>query len=160
MVRTPCFTAESESRLVMSVSLRPRGLYSPWNSPGQNTGVGSRSFPQGIFPMQGLNPGIPHCRLILYQLSHQGSPVGSLRWLNTWHRERSFSICKWSVRSCHLAWIKCPRLNSSKYDCWPLQHFSTFLNMFPDTHVVSSKFSFFSCSQVVCILCNVSLFST
>ena len=88
------------------------------------------------------------------------SPVGSLRWLNTWHRERSFSICKWSVRSCHLAWIKCPRLNSSKYDCWPLQHFSTFLNMFPDTHVVSSKFSFFSCSQVVCILCNVSLFPT
>ena len=55
-------------------SLRPRGLYSPWNSPGQNTGVGSLSLPQGIFPTQELNPGLPHCRQILYQLSHKGSP--------------------------------------------------------------------------------------
>ena len=59
----------------MSESLRPHGLYNPWNSPGQNTGVGSRSVLQGIFPTQGLNPGFPHCRWILYQLSHQGSPV-------------------------------------------------------------------------------------
>ena len=49
-------------------------LYSPWNSPGQNTGVGSHSLPQGIFPMQGSNPGLPHCRWILYQLSQQRSP--------------------------------------------------------------------------------------
>ena len=49
-------------------------LYSPWNSPGQNTGVGSLSLLQGIFPTQGLSPGLPHCRQILYQLSHQGSP--------------------------------------------------------------------------------------
>ena len=47
-------------------------LYSPWNSPGQNTGVSSLSLLQGIFPSQGLNPGLPHCRQILYQLSHQG----------------------------------------------------------------------------------------
>ena len=46
----------------------------PWNSPGQNTGVGSFSLFQGIFPTQGSNPGLPHCRQILYQLSHQGSP--------------------------------------------------------------------------------------
>ena len=46
------------------------GLYSPWNSPGQNTGVGSLFLLQGIFPTQGLNPGLPHCRWILYQLSH------------------------------------------------------------------------------------------
>ena len=59
---------------VMSDSLRPHGLYSPWNSPGQNTGVGSLSLLQGIFPTQGSNPGLPHCRQILYQLSHQGSP--------------------------------------------------------------------------------------
>ena len=45
-----------------------------WNSPGQNTGVGSRSLLQGIVPTQGSNPGLPHCRQILYQLSHQGSP--------------------------------------------------------------------------------------
>ena len=49
--------------------------YSPWNFPGRNTGVGSWSLPQGIFPNQGENPGFPHCRWILYQLSHQGSPV-------------------------------------------------------------------------------------
>ena len=47
----------------------------PWNSLGQNTGVGSLSLLQGIFPTQGLNPGLPHCRRILYQLSHKGSPV-------------------------------------------------------------------------------------
>ena len=41
---------------------------------GQNTGVGSRSLLQGIFPTQGSNPGLPHCMWILYQLSHRGSP--------------------------------------------------------------------------------------
>ena len=49
-------------------------LYSPWNSPGHNTGVSSLSLLQGIFPTQGLNSGLPHCRWILYQLSHKGSP--------------------------------------------------------------------------------------
>ena len=44
------------------------GLYRPWNSPGQNTGMGSCSLLQGIFPTQGSNPGLPHCRWILYQL--------------------------------------------------------------------------------------------
>ena len=55
--------------------LPPHGLYSPWNSPGQNTGVGSFSLFQGIFPTQGSNPGLPHRRQILYQLSHKGSPL-------------------------------------------------------------------------------------
>ena len=58
----------------MSTSLRLHGLYSSWNSPGQNTGVGSLSFLQGIFPTQGSNPGLLQCRRILYQLSHEGSP--------------------------------------------------------------------------------------
>ena len=58
----------------MSSSLQPHGLYSPWNSPGQNTREGSCSLLQGIFPKQGSNPGLPHCRQILYQLSHKGSP--------------------------------------------------------------------------------------
>ena len=62
----------SGSRSVASSSLRPLGLYSLWNSPGHNTGVGSLSLHQGIFPTQGLNPGLLHCRQILYQLSHQG----------------------------------------------------------------------------------------
>ena len=59
--------------LSMSDSLWPHELYSPWNSSGQNTGVGSLSLLQGNFPTQGSNPGLPHCRQILYQLSHQGS---------------------------------------------------------------------------------------
>ena len=50
-------------------SFQPHGLYSPWNSPGQITGVGSRSLLQGIFPTQRVNPGLLHCRQILYQLS-------------------------------------------------------------------------------------------
>ena len=57
-----------------SLTLRPHRLYSPWNSPGQNSGVGSLSLLQGIFPTQGLNPGLLYCRQILYQLSHQESP--------------------------------------------------------------------------------------
>ena len=58
---------------VMADSLRPCGLYSPRDSPVQNTGVGSHSLLQGIFPTQGLSPGLLHFRQILYQLSHQGS---------------------------------------------------------------------------------------
>ena len=56
---------KSESRSVMFNSLRPCGLYSPWNSPGQNTGVGSFSLLQGTFPTQGSKPGLLHCRQIL-----------------------------------------------------------------------------------------------
>ena len=60
---------ESESHSVVSDSLRPHELYSPWNSPGQNTEVGSLSLLQGMFPTQGSNPGLSHCRQILYQSS-------------------------------------------------------------------------------------------
>ena len=49
--------------------------YSPRNSPGQNPGVGSLSLLQGVFPTQGSNPGLPHSRSVLYQLSHKESPV-------------------------------------------------------------------------------------
>ena len=61
---------------------------SPWHSPGQNTGVGSRSFSWGISPTQGSNPGLPHCRKIFLPAEPQGKPkntgVGSLsllRWI-------------------------------------------------------------------------------
>ena len=56
---------ESESCSVVSDSLRPRGLHIPWNSPGQNTGVGSHSHLPRIFPTQGLKPGLPCCRRTL-----------------------------------------------------------------------------------------------
>ena len=69
----PNFT-QSESCSVVSNSLELQGLYSPWTSPGQNTGVGSLALLQGIFPTQESNPGLLYCRRILYQLSHKGSP--------------------------------------------------------------------------------------
>ena len=69
---------ESESCSVMSDSLQPHGH--PWNSLDQNTGVGSLSLLQGIFPTQESNPGLLHCRWILYQLSYKGSPR-KLEWI-------------------------------------------------------------------------------
>ena len=64
-----------ESCSVMSDSLRSHGLYNLWNSPIlENTGVGSLSLLPGIFPTQRTNSGPLHCRWILSQLSHQGSP--------------------------------------------------------------------------------------
>ena len=63
--------SESESCSDLSNSLQPHGLYSPWNSPGENTGVGSLSLLQGIFPTQGSHPCLLHCGWILYQLNHK-----------------------------------------------------------------------------------------
>ena len=62
----------------MPLCLAPHGLWPtrllcPWDSPGKNIWVGSQSLLQGIFPTQGSNPGLLHCRQILYRLSHQGS---------------------------------------------------------------------------------------
>ena len=78
--------------LSLSDCLWPHGLYSQWNSPGQNTGVGSLFLLQGILSTQRCNPGLPHCRQILYKLSHKGSP---LSWLTTvW-------ICPLELRKGH-----------------------------------------------------------
>ena len=74
LARPPLFALKlkSESRSVVSDSLSD----SPWNSPGQNTGVSSLF----LFPTQGSNPGLPYCRQILYQLSHKGSPSLALKY--------------------------------------------------------------------------------
>ena len=104
-VNTPhfnCFPwkwSDSENHSVMSDSLRPHGLYSPWDSPGQNTGVGSLSLLQEIFPTQGLNPGLPHCRQILYQLSHKGSPR-ILEWVDYPFLSGSSRLRNWTGVSC------------------------------------------------------------
>ena len=70
---------ESESCSVVSDCLWPYGLYSSWNSPGQNTGVGSLSLLQPFFLTQEWNQGFQLCKRILYQLSYQGSPVTKIR---------------------------------------------------------------------------------
>ena len=68
-----CFLLKSEIHSAVSDSLRCHELNSPWNSPGQNTGVSSLSLLQGTFATQWWNWGLVHCRQILYQLSHKGS---------------------------------------------------------------------------------------
>ena len=118
------YVCESESHSVMSDSLLPHGLYSPWNSPGKNTGVGSLSLFQGIFPTQGLNPGLPHSRWILYHLSHKGSPRIQ-EWVSypfssrySWPRNSTRVSCtagrfftNWDFREAHI----CTSLKQSLY---------------------------------------------
>ena len=92
----------NESRLVVSDSLQPYGLYSPWNSPGQNTRVGSCSLLQGIFPTWGSNPGLLHCRRFFTSWA-LGKPkntgVGSLSLLQqiflTQESNRGLLHCRW-----------------------------------------------------------------
>ena len=72
-------SSKSERHSVLCNSAT-HGLYSPWSSPGQNTGVGSHSLLQRIFPTKESNPGLPHCRQSLYQLRHKQSPK-ILEWL-------------------------------------------------------------------------------
>ena len=100
------------------------GLYSPWNSPGQNPGVGSLSLLQGIFPTQGSNPGLPHCRWVLYQLSHKGNPR-MLEWVaypfssgSSWPRNSTGVSCiagrfftNWAVREAHQFFKKCKNIS-------------------------------------------------
>ena len=108
----------SESCSVMSDSLWLHGLYSPWNSPGQNTEMGSLCLLQGIFPTQGSNPGLLHCRRILHQLSHKGSPRvlewvacpffrGSSRPRNwtrvSWNAGGFFT--NWAIREAHMVLV-------------------------------------------------------
>ena len=83
----------------MSDSLWPCGRYSPWNSQGQDTRVGSPSLLREIFPIQGSNPGLLHCRQILYQLSHKGSPR-ILQWVACPFSSRSFWPRNWTRVSC------------------------------------------------------------
>ena len=108
------FESESESGSVVSNSLWPCGLYSPWNSPGQNTGVDNCSLFQGIFSTQGLNPGLPHCRWILYQLSHQGSPK-ILNWV-------AYSFSRGSSRPRNGTRVSC--IAGGFFTCWATQEVS------------------------------------
>ena len=119
--------SESESHSVPSDSLQPHGLSSPWNSPGQNTGVGSLSLLQGIFPTQGLNPGLLHCKQILYQLSHKGSPR-ILEWVAYAFSRGSSQPRNWTQVLCsHCYFVRgltCPNaglISFSRWVCGP-QH--------------------------------------
>ena len=82
-----------------SDSLQSHGLYSQWNSPDQNTGMGSLSLLQGIFPTQGSNWCLQHCRQILYQLSHKASPR-TLEWVAYPFSSRSSQPRTWTGVPC------------------------------------------------------------
>ena len=110
-----CSVCKWKCKLLSHVQLfATHGLYDPWNSPGQNTGVGSLSLLQGIFPTQGSNQGLLHCRQILYQMSHKGSPR-ILEWVaytfsigSSWPRVQTQVSCiagkffiMWATRGWH-----------------------------------------------------------
>ena len=73
-----CLVAQSCLTLCDTMDCSPPGSSVHGDSPGKNTGVGCHAFLQGIFPTQRSNTGLPHCRWILYHLSHKGSPPGSI----------------------------------------------------------------------------------
>ena len=62
------------SNFLRPYRLQPTRLLCPWDSPGKNAGVGCHALLQRIFPTQRSNPSLPHCRRILYCLSHQRNP--------------------------------------------------------------------------------------
>ena len=137
--------SESESGSVVSDSLRPHGVYNAWNSPGQNTGEGSLSLLQRLFPTQKLNPGLLLCRPILYHLSHQGSPR-ILEWI-------AYPYSRGSSRSRNRTGS--PILQA---DSLPAE-----LAGKPGPFLVTSKCMYFCkvrfwCKVVVCFLVNICLF--
>ena len=114
----------SVSHSVVSDFLRPHGLQPtrllcPWDFSGKNTGVGWHSLLQGIFPTQGSNPGLLHCRRILNLLRHQGSPydekvelnIGSLHFLlraTVRGLEQPWNCDKWPLTSQQEGWSSRP----------------------------------------------------
>ena len=90
----------------MSNSLWPHGLHSPWDSPGQNTGVSSLFLLQGIFPTQGSNPGLLHCRRKTLKVTPKTILDGAVSWIAhcfSWSLIQAFVLDKnaaWSWEGC------------------------------------------------------------
>ena len=92
-----CLVAQSCLTLWDPMECSPPGSSIHGNSPGKNIGMGCHALLQGIFPTQGLNPGLLHCRWILYCLSHQGSPR-ILKWVPLLQRNfltQGLLHCRW-----------------------------------------------------------------
>ena len=73
-----CWVAQSRPTLHDPMDCSPPGSSDNGDSPGKNTGMSCHALLQGIFPTQGPNAGLPHCRRILYHVSHQGSPYPTI----------------------------------------------------------------------------------
>ena len=143
IVMSLCLVAQSCLTLFDPVDCSPPGSSVHGDSPGKNTRVGSHALLQGNFPTQGLNPGLPHCRWILYHLSHQGIPR-ILEWVaypfsrgSSWPKNRTGVSCiadrfvtSWATReaqSCHhqngymrrsVAMLLKPSLFTSRFIEW------------------------------------------
>ena len=94
-----CLVTQSSLTLCGAMDCSQPGFSLHGDSPGKNTGVGCHALLKGIFPIQGSNPGLLHCRQILYHLSHQGSPR-ILEWVayplsrgSSWHRNQTRLSC-------------------------------------------------------------------
>ena len=106
-----CLVDQLCTTLCDPMDCSPPGSSAHVASPGKNTRVGCHALLRGIFPTQGLNPGLQHCRRILYCLSHQGSPR-ILEWItysfsrgSFWPRNRTGVSCiaggfftSWAIR--------------------------------------------------------------
>ena len=119
----------SESRSVVSNSVWPHGLYSPWNSPDQNTGVSGLFLLQGIFPTQGSNPGLPHCRWILNQLSRKQSPR-ILEWV-------AYPFYNWGLLNCRffINWSMREGPDESMNECKKAQCIKIHLELRKDFYI-------------------------
>ena len=115
-----CVFVWSERHPVVSNCLWPHGLYSPWNSPDQNTVVGSLSLLQGIFPNPGIEPRSPSLQVDSLLAEPQRKPkntgVGSLSLLqqSSWPRDGTGVSCiagwfftKWAIRESRIHVSEC-----------------------------------------------------
>ena len=94
-----CLVPQSRLSLCDPMDCSPPGSSVHGDSPGKNTGVGSHALLQGIFPTQGLNPGLLHCWQVHYYLSHQGSPW-ILEWVACSFSRGSSWLGNWTRISC------------------------------------------------------------
>ena len=77
-----CAQSLSRAHLCVPMGGSPPGSSVHGDSPGKNTGAGCHALLQRIFPTLGSNPGLLHCRWILYHLSHQGRPRILVEWVD------------------------------------------------------------------------------
>ena len=102
----------SESRSVASDSLQTHGLYSPWNSPGQNKGVVAFLFSRDHLN-PGIEPGIPLCWRFIYEPSHKGSPR-----ILEWVKVKSLSRVRLFVTPWNVAYQASPSMLFSRQEYW------------------------------------------
>ena len=136
-------TAQSCLTLCDPVDCSLPGSFVHGDSPGKNTRVGCHALLQGFLPTQGSNPGLSHCRQILYHVSHQGSPLDflkkHLRFRNSPLLQQSFKVfrenrqfqqkevsCVFFIQALHLS--SCFS-NFFKYDTLFLHHILYFVNL-------------------------------